>query len=81
MSQPATPSTTAAEAPVESPAAPDAPMPVLAGTFALYDTPDGGYVLVTDIPGRGVEHRTFAGKLVRLMTGRMGRLFGAGEVY
>ena len=43
--------------------------PILAGTFAVYTAPDGGYVLVTDIPGQGVTHKHLPGALVRMVTG------------
>lgn len=60
------------------------PAPIMAGTFAVYETPDGGFVLVTEIPGRGVEQRVISGKLVRMVTsgkgaGMLGRIFGMGE--
>lgn len=55
--------------------------PLLAGTFAIYETPDGGYVLVTDTPNRGVERKILPGKLIRLVTrgpgaSMFGRIFG-----
>lgn len=69
--------------PVSAPA-PAPPAPLLAGTFALYETPDGGFCLVTDVPGRGVEQRIVSGKLVRMLTsgkgaGMLGKMFGLGE--
>lgn len=62
----------------------EAPAPILAGTFALYETPDGGMCLVTEVPGRGVEQRIVPGKLVRLVTsgkglGMFGKMLGIGE--
>jgi hypothetical protein len=59
----------------------DPPPPMLAGTFAIYETPDGGYVLVTDTPSRGIERKMIPGKLVRLVTrgpgaSMFGRIFG-----
>jgi hypothetical protein len=52
--------------------------PMLGGTFAVYVEPAGGLVLVTDIPGRGVEQRTMPAALVKLATnpGKVGRLLG-----
>lgn len=51
--------------------------PLMAGTFALYQTPDGGFMLVTDIPGRGIEKRHVPGKMVRLVTSGVGaKMFG-----
>jgi len=59
-------------------AAEAAPAPMLAGTFALYQSPDGGFVLVTDIPGRGVEQKIIPGKVVKLITSGVGaRMFGS----
>lgn len=53
------------------------PAPVLAGTFAVYATPDGGILLVTEIPGRGIERRAVPGKVVRLATSGVGaKMFG-----
>jgi hypothetical protein len=66
----------AAETAVE-PTAPAGPAPVLAGTFALYHAPDGGLVLVTDVPGRGVETRHVPGKVLRfVMHGPGSKIFG-----
>jgi hypothetical protein len=54
---------------------------VASGTFALYSTPDGGMHLVTDIPGRGVEHKHISGRAFRGMAklvsggGPFGRMF------
>jgi hypothetical protein len=45
------------------------PIPLMAGTFALYETPHGGIVLVTDVAGRGVERREFPPALVKMATG------------
>lgn len=58
--------------------------PMLAGTFAIYPTPDGGFALVTDIIGRGQERRIVSGKMVKLVTSGIGArmfggLFGPGE--
>jgi hypothetical protein len=46
-----------------------APNPLMAGTFALYETPNGGVMLVTDVEGRGVERREFPPALVKLAMG------------
>jgi hypothetical protein len=54
------------------------PDPLLAGTFAVYQAPDGGIVLVTEIPGRGVERRVVPGKVIRLATSGVGaKMFGS----
>lgn len=56
---------------------PAAPAPMLAGTFAVYQTPDGGFALITDIPGRGEERRVVSGKMVKLVTSGFGaKMFG-----
>lgn len=36
------------------------------GTFAIYKTPRGGLVLVTEIEGRGVERKSFSPRFVKL---------------
>lgn len=58
------------------------PDPFLAGTFAMYSAPDASIVIVTEIPGRGVERRDVPAHVVRLAIGAasgsgslMGRLF------
>lgn len=49
----------------------------MAGTFALYQMDDGGFVLTTDVEGRGVEQRVVPGKMVRLVTsGPFAKMFG-----
>lgn len=40
--------------------------PILAGTFALYATPEGGFVLATETVTRGVEHHVFPAAVVKL---------------
>lgn len=45
--------------------APDPPKPMLAGTFALYETPRGGLVLVTETPEHGVVRRELSPAVVR----------------
>jgi hypothetical protein len=54
------------------------PAPIIAGTFALYPSPDGGFVLVTDVQGRGVERRAIPAALVRMASGdgMLSKLFG-----
>lgn len=60
------------------------PEPFLAGTFALYSAASGAVVMVTEIPGRGVEQRDMPSKMVKLaiaaMSGKgpLGKLFGRG---
>lgn len=58
------------------------PVPMMAGTFALYATPDGGLMLVTDTPEHGVVRRGVPGSMVKMATklaegggGPMGSLF------
>lgn len=52
------------------------PVPALAGTFAIYETPDGGYLLVTETD-RGIDRKHIPGKLIRLATkGPMSKMFG-----
>lgn len=52
-------------------------VPIAAGTFAIYATPDGGYCLVTDIPGQGIQHKVIPGSVVRLASGggALGKMF------
>lgn len=62
----------------------DKPQPMIAGTFAVYATADGGFCLVTEIPGRGVEQRVISGRMVRMVTSgpaskMFGGLFGEGS--
>lgn len=60
------------------------PDPFLAGTFAMYSAPDGSIVIITEIPGRGVERRDVPGNFVRLAlgaaagkgAGMLGKMFG-----
>lgn len=40
--------------------------PMLAGTFALYQTSDGGLMLVTETPQQGVTRRAVPGAMVKL---------------
>lgn len=42
--------------------------PILAGTFALYQTPDGGLMLVTDTAAHGVVRRGVPGAMVKMAT-------------
>ncbi len=63
--------------------------PVAAGTFAIYEDGQGGYVLVTQMPSavteenpEGVARKHIPGALVKMATGggllgrRLGSLFG-----
>jgi len=45
--------------------APDEPVPLLAGTFALYEAPSGALVLVTDTPQHGVVRRHLPAAVVK----------------
>jgi hypothetical protein len=40
--------------------------PILAGTFALYVTPEGGFVLVTETSQRGTEHHVMPAAMVKM---------------
>jgi hypothetical protein len=44
------------------------PIPVIAGTFALYDDGNGGYVLVYDVDGE-VTRKAIPAALVKMATG------------
>lgn len=56
------------------------PKPLLAGTFALYDDLNGGYVLVTETPDHGIVKKSIPGMLVKLMRGGpIGKFFGGGQ--
>lgn len=46
-----------------------APLPLIAGSFAIYQGPRQEIVLVTEIEGRGVERRVFPWRTVRLFAG------------
>lgn len=46
--------------------------PMVAGTFAVYEDGTGGYVLVTQVEGRPVEHRRIPAAMVKMSM----RLFG-----
>lgn len=45
------------------------PAPMLAGTFAIYEDGQGGYVLVTDTPDHGMMRKHIPAGLVKLATG------------
>jgi hypothetical protein len=47
-------------------AEPDPPTPVVSGSFAIYEGARGEIVLVTEIPGRGVERKVFPKALVKM---------------
>lgn len=59
-----TQSPTAENAPQES-----APQPFLAGTFALYDKPDGGVHAVMQTQDGAVHHKTFPASIVSMFRG------------
>jgi len=70
--------------PAEEPAG---PVPLLAGSFALYDDGQGGFILVTKTVQQGVNRAHIPRKLVKLGTalsggkeggGFFGRLVGGG---
>lgn len=52
------------------------PQPLLAGTFAIYPTPEGGIVLVTDVEGRGIERRSIPAGVVKMLNGGGGPVGG-----
>lgn len=52
------------------------PTPLIGGTFAVYPH-EGTFVLVTDIPGRGVEHTIIPPMLMKVIPQRaLDRLLG-----
>jgi hypothetical protein len=55
----------------------DTPTPVIAGTFAIYEDGDGGFVLVTDT-GEGPQRKHIPSAIIKLVTrtGALGKLFG-----
>jgi hypothetical protein len=55
------------------------PAPALAGTFAIYEDGQGGFVLVTDT-GTGPDRKHIPGGLIKMVmkTGALGKLFGMG---
>ncbi len=58
------------------------PEPVIAGTFALYEDGEGGFVLVTQTERHGIDRKHIPKALVKMATGggilgrRLGSLFG-----
>lgn len=65
-------------APTEDVGTADTPVPALAGTFAIYQDGEGGFVLVTDT-GTGPERKHIPGALIKmaLRAGALGKIFGA----
>lgn len=60
------------------------PAPLAQGTFALYATPEGALVLVTDIPDRGVERNVLPAAMVKAamtMIGGGGKLSAIGSLF
>lgn len=60
------------------------PVPFLQGTFALYADPSGALVLVTDIPGRGLERNVLPAAMVRAalaVAGGGGKLASLGALF
>lgn len=62
------------------------PVPFMAGTFALYHTPDGGIMLVTETPDQGVQKKLIPAAMVKMAMGgggmagsMMRKMFGRGE--
>jgi hypothetical protein len=45
------------------------PEPMLAGTFALYEDGQGGFVLVTDTEDHGEQRKHIPAALVKMATG------------
>jgi hypothetical protein len=45
------------------------PTPLIAGTFALYDDQNGGYVLVTETTEHGLTRKHIPAAMVKLATG------------
>ncbi len=60
------------------------PQPVIAGTFALYEDGEGGFVLVTQTDKHGIDRKHIPKALVKMATGggiigrKFGGLFGNG---
>jgi hypothetical protein len=60
------------------------PVPMLAGTFAIYEDGAGGFVLVTETTEHGVQRKVIPAALVKMATGggmlgrRFAGLFGGG---
>lgn len=42
-------------------------LPVMAGTFAIYEDTDGGMVLVADVAGQGVTRRKIPAQIVSML--------------
>lgn len=59
-----------------------APTPAIAGTFAIYEDGQGGFVLVTETPEHGVIRKHIPRALIKLVSGggllggRIAGLFG-----
>lgn len=54
---------------------PDNPEPLIVGTFAMYPTPDGGLMAVTNVPEgtmSGIHHHHIPANLIRLGASLMG---------
>lgn len=49
------------------------PQPILAGTFAIYDDGDGGFVIVGETEG-GIVRKHITKRIVSLMRPVMGRM-------
>lgn len=70
----------------EQPATAPAPKePLMAGTFAIYEHPSGGVVLVTDIAGAGPQTKIIPAAIVKMVQGGGGpvgaavrKMFGGG---
>lgn len=56
------------------------PEAIVSGSFAVYQGPKGEIILVTEIPGRGVERKVFPKALVRFaMGGPLGAFIRQGK--
>jgi hypothetical protein len=51
---------------VEPPPPAASPVPMIEGTFAIYNDGAGGIMIVTDVSGQGVERRHFPAKIVKM---------------
>lgn len=57
----------------------EAPTPILAGTFAIYEAPGGSMVLITETTEHGRIEKQIPAGIVKLAAGRFGQFFGGGK--
>lgn len=61
---------------MSEPAVTAPPVPSLAGTFAIYEEPDGAFVLVTETTQHGRMVKRIPAMAVKLMSGKLAGIFG-----